>query len=126
MAGKIVGSGSFRRPAARLQPQKVIEEHGLTAGEVIVLAEGLGRVSIREKDDFAPLLRRGVPVLVSLHQGNGEHQVVLNKTFRHGGRTWFGLLDSNHGQLYLREDDLELLRAEAGIIYRPEPLPLAR
>jgi hypothetical protein len=32
------------------------------------------------------------------------------------------MLDSNHGQLYLSATELQVLRAESGIVYRPEPV----
>lgn len=123
LAGEIIRQGRYRSAAARLQPQTVIEARGLAAGEVIVLAEVLGQVGVVERSAFAERLARSQAVLVAVwpEKGRGSHQVVLNKTFTHEGKTWFGLIDSNIGQMILREDELALLLQDTGIVYTRDP-----
>jgi hypothetical protein len=52
------------------------------------------------------------------------HEVVLTKTFQHGGETWFEMMDSNQGpqrRLFLSSQELNTILNENGVAYRPEP-----
>jgi len=77
---------------------------------------------------FAMTLKQGRPVMVNVvpQDGNvnGGHQVVLAKTFQHGGETWYEVVDSNQGpqrRLYLSSKELGTVLQENGVAFRPEP-----
>ena len=56
--------------------------------------------------------------------GNGGHEVVLTKTFQHGGETWFELMDSNQGplrRLYLNAKELDVILQENDVAFHSEP-----
>lgn len=56
--------------------------------------------------------------------GQGAHEVVLTKTFQHGGESWFAMMDSNQGpvrRLYLSAKELSTMLQENGVAFRPEP-----
>ncbi len=91
-----------------------------------MLAESLGQVEVILSSDFAKTLKEGRPVMVNVmpKSGKGEHQVVLTKSFQHGGETWYEMVDSNQGpqrRLYLSTKELGTMLLGNGVAYRPEP-----
>jgi len=127
-ATKLIHEGDWRPPAERDDPQKVIEKHGLNGGEVVMLAEAFGQAEVVPSRDFARVIREGRPVLVNVVPANGHvdsgHEVVLTRTFQHGGETWFAMMDSNQGpdrRLYLSSRELNTMLQENGVAYRAEP-----
>jgi hypothetical protein len=125
-ATDLIRHADWRDAAHRANPEKAIEETGLTGGELIILAEAYGQAEVLPMSDFAKTLKDGRPVMVNVvpDGGTGGHQVVLTKTFQHDGETWFVMMDSNQGplrRLYLSAKELGTLLQEKGIAFRPEP-----
>ncbi len=123
-AAKLMADGKWRDEAERSNPQAAIEKRGLMGGEVVMLAEALGQVKIVKSDDFAKTLIAGHAVMINVFPSGGTaHEVVLSKTFTHGGETWFEMMDSNRGplkRLYLSKADLMKILKETGVTYAPE------
>lgn len=126
-ATKLIKEGEWRDAAERANPQKSIEEQGLNGGEVVMLTETFGQVEVVPSSDFAKTLKEGRPVMVSVMPSDGNfdngHQVVLTKTFQHGGETWYEMMDSNQGpqqRRYLSANELSTIQNENGVAYRPE------
>ncbi len=78
--------------------------------------------------DFAHALTEGRPVMVNVVPANGDvrlgHEVVLTKTFQHGGETWFEMMNSSQGPqrpLFLSSKELNTMLQENGVAYRPNP-----
>ena len=127
-ATKLIGEGGWRDATERANPQKAIEQRGLIGGEVAMLAESIGQVEMVPSTAFAMTLKQGRPVMVNVvpQDGNvnGGHQVVLTKTFQHGGETWYEVMDSNQGpqrRLYVSSKELGTVLQENGVAFRPEP-----
>ena len=127
-ATRLISEGEWRDAAARANPQKAIEQKGLIGGEVVMLAESLGQVEVVPSSAFAKTLKEGRPVMVNVVPQNGDvtsgHEVVLTKTFQHGGETWYEMVDSNQGpqrRLYLSSKELDTVLQEKGVTFRPEP-----
>jgi len=127
-AAELIRKGEWRNAGERADPQKAIEEKGLTGGEVVMLAEAFGRAEVVPFSDFAKTLREGRPVLVNVMPTNGVvrfgHEVVLTKTFQHGGETWYVVMDSSQGpqqRLFLSGKELNTILKENGVAFRPEP-----
>lgn len=132
-AAELVRQGAWRPAAERAAPQAAIERDGLAGEEVIFLAEALGQAEVIGSRDFAATLERGRPLLVCVFHPDGGvdagHQVVLTRTVRHEGATWFEMLDSNEGpvrRVYVREDELRTILVENGVAFRPEPETVVR
>ena len=128
MAAELISKGEWREPADRANPQKAIEEGGLTGGEVILLAETFGQAEVIRSTDFARTLREGRTVMVNVVPQSGDvssgHEVVLTKAFQHDGQTWYAMMDSNQGpqrRLYLSARELSTIQQESGVAFRPEP-----
>lgn len=126
-ASKLIGEGEWRNAAERANPQKVIEQKGLIGGEVVMLAEAFGQAEVVPSSAFAKTLKEGRPVMVNVVPENGNvrdgHEVVLTKTFQHGGETWYEMMDSNQGpqrRLYLSTKELKTMLQENGVAFRPE------
>ena len=124
-ATKLLAEGSWRRDADRADPRQAIERAGLNGGEVIMLAESFGQAEVVRSGAFAETLRAGRPIMINVipSAGEGAHEVVLTKTFSHGGETWFEMTESYQKptvRLYLREQELGLILQERGVAYRPE------
>jgi hypothetical protein len=127
-ATELIRQGEWRSVDERAAPQAVIEKHGLIGGEVVMLAEVFGQAEVVPSTKFAKTVREGRPVMVNLVPENGDvrlgHQVVLTKTFKHGGETWYVMMDSNQGPqrfLFLSARELHTMLQEHGVAYRPNP-----
>jgi hypothetical protein len=124
LAAETIRNGGWREAGDRADPQKAIEDRGLTGGEVILLAETYGRAEVVPPAAFEKTLGEGRPIMVDLRvEGGGRHEVVLTKAFPHAGETWFEVMDSNRGPLerrYLSARELQPLLRENGVVYRPE------
>jgi hypothetical protein len=127
-AAELIRQGEWRDAAARANPQSVIELHGLTGGEVVMLAEAFGQVEVVSSADFAKTLEEGRPLLVNVVPADGNvdrgHEVVLTKVFAHAGEDWYEMIDSNQSpqrRLYLSARELNTLLQEKGVAFRPEP-----
>ncbi|MBI5436101.1 MAG: hypothetical protein HY937_03180 [Nitrosomonadales bacterium] len=127
-ATELIRQGDWREASDRVNPQAAIEQHGLTGGEVVMLAESFGQAEVVPSSDFAKTLKAGRPVMVNVVPPgvnlNSGHEVVLTKTFQHGGETWFEMMDSYQGpqrRLFLSSKELNTILQENGVAYRPEP-----
>lgn len=127
MATKTISEGEWRPDADRKNPQQAIERKGggLNVGEIVLLAETLGKADVVGSGDFAKTIRSGKPVIIGITFSNhGGHEVVLSKTFERAGETWFEMIDSNQGpfrKLYLSQKELKTLLLDKGITYSPDP-----
>jgi hypothetical protein len=127
-ASKLIAEGGWRDAAARATPQKAIEKRGLTGGEVVMLAEAFGQVSVVRSQDFQKTLQEGRTIMVNVVPASGDvksgHEVVLTKTFQHAGEVWFEMMDSNQDplrRLYVRSRELNTLLQENGVAFRRDP-----
>jgi hypothetical protein len=127
-ATKLIGEGEWRNAAERANPQKVIEQHGLNGGEVVMLAEAFGQASVVPSSAFGKTLKDGQPLLINVfpYDGNLEHghEVVLTKAFQHDGQAWFEMIDSNQGpqrHLYVSGNELHTMLQENGVTIRRDP-----
>lgn len=127
-ATELIRQGNWREASDRANPQAAIEHKGLTGGEVVMLAESFGQAEVVPSSDFAKTLNAGRPVMVNVVPPGGNlnsgHEVVLTKTFQHGGETWFEMMDSYQGplrRLFLSSKELSTILQENGVAYRPEP-----
>jgi len=125
---RLIRDGAWRSAQERADPQHTIETAGLNGGEVIMVAQALGRADVVEVGDFAAALKTGSRVLVNVVPSNGDrrlgHEVVLTKAFRYGDQTWYELMDSTQGplrRLYVNDRELKMIHRENGVAYRPEP-----
>lgn len=128
LATEIIRLGEWRPRHERDDPQKAIETRGLNGGEMVMLAEMLGRAEVLESKDFPKALKEGRPVMVNVVPRSGNlnlgHEVVLSKTFEFGGETWYEMMESVRGpvrRLYLREKELDVILKENGVVYAPDP-----
>lgn len=127
-ATELIRQGEWRSAGDRANPQAAIENNGLRGGEVVMLAESFGQAEVVPSSDFARTLNAGRPVMINVvppsgHMNSG-HEVVLTKTFQHGGETWFVMMDSNRGperRLFLSSKELNTMLQENGVAYHPEP-----
>jgi hypothetical protein len=127
-AARLISEGEWRDATARANPQKTIEQKGLTGGEVVMLAEAFGQVEIVRSADFVKTLKEGRPVMVNVVPPSGDmdagHEVVLTKAFQHGGEVWYEMMDSNQGplrRLYLSDKELKTILQENGVAFRRDP-----
>ncbi|WP_296670275.1 hypothetical protein [Sulfuricaulis sp.] len=127
-ATKLLREGGWRPASERANPQAVIERSGLMGGEVVMLAEAFGQVEVVSKANFAKTLKEGRPVMISVVPNGADlrgagHEVVLTKTFKHGGETWYEMMDSNQSalrRLYLSSKELNTMLKENGVAYHKE------
>lgn len=127
-AGELIRQGDWRSAADRANPQHVIEQKGLTGGEMIMLAEAFGQAEVVPSSAFAKTLKEGRPVMVNVVPEDGNvdrgHEVVLTKAFQYAGARWYEMMDSNQGaqrRLYMNAQELNTLLKENGVAFRPEP-----
>lgn len=119
----LISQGGWRQSIDRANPQTTIEQSGINGGEVIMLAESFGQAEVVTSSDFAKTLKAGRPIMVGLDVFGG-HEVVLTKTFQHGGETWYVMMDSNQNpdqRRFLSAKELDAVLGENGVAYRPEP-----
>jgi hypothetical protein len=124
-ATELIRQGEWRSAEERANPQQVIERQGLNGGEVIMLAEAFGRAEVVKSSDFAKTLKDGHPVMINVVPPDGNtlsgHEVVLSKSFQHGGMTWFEMVDSNHDERrYVSMKSLNTILQERGVAFSPE------
>lgn len=124
-AADLIRQGEWRDGTERANPQQIIEQQGLMGGEVVMLAEAFGQAEIVSGKDFAATLKEGRTVLLNVvpSGGRGAHEVVLTKTFRHDGATWYEMMESTRGpqrRLYLSAAELNIIQQENGVALRPE------
>ncbi|GAN00071.1 hypothetical protein U91I_03735 [alpha proteobacterium U9-1i] len=136
-AAEFVRAAEWRTEAQRANPLSVFSSTsgGLNGGETVLLAETFGRSQAVPFEDFASTVRSGRPVIVSVWSSNGttrnKHQVVVSRTFEHGGETWFEIINSserdpNH-RTRIRSYELDRLITEAGVTITPEAtVPMLR
>lgn len=130
-AKDLIRQGEWRNPYVRENPQEAIDK-GLTGGEVVMLAESLGRAEVAPSSRFEEILKGGRPVLVNVatissKQGFlagtttafGSHQVVLTKTFQNNGKTWYEVADSNSPgtRYFVTPEKLNLILQEKGVAF---------
>lgn len=127
-AGELIRQGDWRSAADRANPQHVIEQKGLIGGEVVMLAEAFGQAEVVPSSAFAKTLKEGRPVMVNVVPQDGNfdagHEVVLTRTFQHGGEPWYEMMDSNQGaqrRLYVNVQELNTVLKENGVAFRSEP-----
>jgi hypothetical protein len=131
MAAKLVGEATWRPDAERANPENTLTRQGLIGGEVALLAEMLGRVTVVPSGDFPARLHAGNKILINTFPPSGRldrgHEVVLTKAMELEGDTWFAMKDSNQPPervLYLTKAELDIVLQETGVMYEPEPLTL--
>jgi hypothetical protein len=136
-ADLLLRHASWRPDADRANPPQVferpaIQNAGLNAGEVIFLAENYGQAEMITPANFAQTLRSGVPITIAVQLPNPppppalpiDHQVVLSKSFQHGGQTWYEMMDSNQGatqRLYWSAAEIDTVIAENGVAIHRNP-----
>jgi hypothetical protein len=127
-ATKLMSEGEWRPADERADPQAAIERRGLMGGEVVMLAEAFGQVEVVSSASFVKTLKEGRPIMVNVVPKGADiraagHEVVLTKTFKHGGETWYEMMDSNQSalrRLYLSSKELNTMRKENGVAFHPE------
>lgn len=124
----LIQQGEWRQQAMRDHPQDALKQ-GLTGGEVILLAESLGRTEIVPSTKLEAALKRGQPVMVNVAVTDNEtqtwvgHQIVLTKTFRHDGNTWYEMADTRYpdSRFFVTPEKLNLIIQEKGIAVARDP-----
>lgn len=134
-AKELIRQGEWRHDIYRENPQDALK-NGLTGGEVVLLAESLGRAEVVPQSRFEETLKSGRPVMVNVAtassksspQGGmttvfGDHQIVLTKTFQHKGKTWYEMADPNSPdtRYFVTPEKLNLILQEKGIAFRRNP-----
>lgn len=126
-AGEVIREAEWRSAEERADPQRTIERRGLNGGEVVFLAEAFGQSKVAPTADFVETLKEGSPILLDVRHRTGTregHQVVLTKSFRHNGETWYEMMDSHQGptqRLYLSHKELNAVVLQNGVAFRREP-----
>lgn len=127
-ATDLIKHAEWRSAADRSAPEQTFSRRGLNGGEVIIMAETLGQVTVVTSTDFPKTLQAGHRILISVVPSDGDvdsaHQVVLAKTFTHGGETWYAVKDSNQAPdkfHYLNAKELNTILWENGVMFQPEP-----
>lgn len=118
-ANRLLADAEWRGAADRRDPQRAIKEHGLIGGEVVLMAEVFGKSEVITSAAFPGVLKDGRPILACVvTSGSGRHQVVLSRTFTHGGETWYEMMDSGSPQRrHVRATELDLLLCENGVAF---------
>ena len=125
-AVKLVKQASWRSAAQRASAQQAIEHGGLVGGEVMMLAKMFGDAAVVQSAKFAETLRAGRRIMINVVPEDGNvgdgHEVVLSRTFAHGGGTWYEMIDSHQGpiqRLYLSAQELDIILQERGVAFSP-------
>jgi hypothetical protein len=123
----LISKEDWRSASEQANPQSSVENQGLSGGEVVMLAESLGQAEVVPHTEFVKTLTAGQPIMLNVVPSdgnvNGGHEVVLTKTFQHGGETWFVMMDSNQGpvkRLFLSSTELSTIQQEQGVVYHAE------
>lgn len=128
-AYEFIRNGEWRNDDERARPFSVIEGHGLNGGELIMLAEFFGQARVVPSQDFVKTLKEGrAVILANVIPPNGDlesgHQVVISKTFKYRGKTWFEIIDSNSDEKlqrqYLTAGELGTIIRETGVALIPD------
>lgn len=128
IAIELIKKGEWRSEEDKKDPHKVFKNGGLMGSEVLMLAEALGQVEVIKSSAFEKTLSSGRTIMTNVVPDNGNfnsgHEVVLTKTFKQNGETWFEMIDSNREgpwqRLYLNSKELQTILQENGVVYRPE------
>ncbi len=125
-AAQLMRDAEWRPAAQRAAPEDTIANAGLNVGEVAFLAEAFGRTEPVALKDFPRILGEGRTILLGVipRKGQGGHEIVVSRHFRHNGADWFELMDSNRGpivRLYMSAAELETVQDGNGVAYRPDP-----
>jgi hypothetical protein len=128
-AANIISAGEWRPEEIRANPQQVMEREGLYGGEVIFVVEAFGKVQVIPPQEFESSVAAGRAVMLNIIPSGGEggHQIVLSRTFKHENQTWFEAIDSNQGplrRLFLSQNELASLAQEPGITFTPDTQPV--
>jgi hypothetical protein len=130
-AKELIRQGEWRHQSVRDDPQEALRK-GLNGGEVVLLAESLGRAEVIPASRFEATLKGGRPVMLNVailasnpafpaaaQSAFGDHQIVLTKTFRYQGKTWFEMADSRHPdtRFFVPPDKLTLILQEKGVAF---------
>lgn len=122
-ANVLISQAEWRTDDERKNPQGTIEKSGINGGEVIMLAESFGLAEVVTSSKFAQTLSEGRPIMVNVGSSNWGHEVVLTKTFQHGGEAWYVMMDSSQNpdqRRFVSAKQLDTLIKENGVVYRPE------
>lgn len=127
-AAEIISKAEWRPAKEKAAPEQTLSSRGLNGGEVIILAELFGQVTVVPSGDFPKNLQAGHRIAVNVIPSDGDvdsgHQIVLSKTFQYRGETWFAMMDSNQSPdklLYLNSKELNTILQENGIMFQSEP-----
>ncbi|TAL26956.1 MAG: hypothetical protein EPN97_18490 [Alphaproteobacteria bacterium] len=123
-AAEMLKKAEWRPATERKNPQATIENQGILAGEVAILAEAFGHAEVIPPSGFAKALEDGRPVITGVQMPGGGHEVVLSKSFQHEGETWYEMMESNQEpdlRLYLSARQLDGILLDNGIIFHPDP-----
>ncbi|MEI7612647.1 MAG: hypothetical protein WCK63_07040 [Betaproteobacteria bacterium] len=130
-AKDLIRQGEWRHQAVRDDPQEALRK-GLNGGEVVLLAESLGRAEVIPSSRFEATLKDGRPVMLNVAiiankpafpvgepTAFGDHQIVLTKTFRYQGKTWFEMADSRYpdNRFFVSPEKLNLILQEKGVAF---------
>ena len=131
-ATKMISEGDWRDPSEKANPE-IVFKNGLNGHEVIMLAEVFGQAQVVPSSAFITTLNEGHPILLGVTltekekdntYSQGNHEVVLTKSFQYKGETWFEMMDSNQQATvrhYLTTKELGIIMFEKGVAYRPDP-----
>ena len=130
-AAKLISEGEWRDPSERANPEIVFKK-GLNGHEVIMLAEAFGQAEVVPSTAFVATLIKAHPILLGVVLTEKEkdnsysqylHEVVLTKTFKYKGETWFEMMDSNQPATvrhYLTRKELGIIMFENGVAFHPD------
>lgn len=131
----LIRQGQWRHDAEREDPQKVIK-HGLNGGEIVLLAESLGRAEVVPSTRFEKTLKENRPILINVAIVSSPpsfqrepavkiagHQIVLTKTFHHKGQTWYEIANPSYpeNRYFATPDKLGPILQEKGIALERNP-----
>ncbi len=134
-AKDLIRQGEWRHQAIRDDPQEALKK-GLTGGEVVLLAESLGRAEVVPNSRFEETLKGGRPVMVNVATiqstptfpgrtttAFADHEIVLTKTFKYKGKTWYEMTDSRHpdSRFFVPPEKLNLILQEKGVAFSRNP-----
>ena len=117
LATELISQESFHSLVDQQNPQNAIEKVGLNGGEVIMLAETMGQAQIIPPSEFAQTIQTGRPIMINVN----NHEVVLSRTFKHNGETWYEMIDSHldaRGRRFLSDTEVKAIIVENGVSYK--------